>query len=202
MFGEMPVGFAEAFVAAGVGVAEDAGEEADGGVEEDGGGEFAAGEDVVADGEFFVAEELADALVDAFVTATDEDQAVEGGETAGGGLREALALRGEQDDRLLGWRAGGARGAAGGFCGEGQGLEAVEDGLGFEDHALAAAEGTVVDGAVTVVGKGAEVVDVGAGQAGAERARDHAVAQDALVGEGAEEVGKDGEDVEAHRDRD
>jgi hypothetical protein len=49
--------FAEAFVAAGVGVAEDAGEEADGGVEDDGGGEFAAGEDVVADGEFFVAEE-------------------------------------------------------------------------------------------------------------------------------------------------
>jgi hypothetical protein len=32
------VAFAEAFVAAGVGVAEDAGEQADGGVEEDGGG--------------------------------------------------------------------------------------------------------------------------------------------------------------------
>ena len=42
----------EAFVAGGVGVAEDAGKEARGGVEEDGGGEFAAGEDVVADGEF------------------------------------------------------------------------------------------------------------------------------------------------------
>jgi nickel-dependent lactate racemase len=35
---------------------------------------------------------------------------------------------------------------------------AVVDGLGLEDHALAAAEGAVVDGAVTVVGEGAEVV--------------------------------------------
>jgi hypothetical protein len=198
LFGEICVGFAEAFVAAGVGVAEDAGEEADGGVEDDGGGELAAGEDVVADGELFVAEELADALVDAFVTAADEDHAVEGGETASGGLREALALRGEQDHGLFVRLAG----CAGGFGGKGQGLEAVEDGLGLEDHALAAAEGTVVDGAVTVVGEGAEVVDVGSGDAGAEGARDDAVAQDALVGEGAKELRKDGEDVEAHRSRD
>ena len=95
------VAFAEAFVAAGVGVAEDAGEEADGGVEEDGRGEFAAGEDVVADGELFVAEELRDALVDAFVAAAEEDDAVERGEAAGGGLGEALALGGEQDDGLF-----------------------------------------------------------------------------------------------------
>ena len=92
------VAFAEAFVAGAVGVAEDAGEEADDGVDDDGGAEFAAGEDVVADGEFFVAEELGDALVDAFVAAADEDDAVEGGEVAGGGLGEGLALRGEQDD--------------------------------------------------------------------------------------------------------
>ena len=32
-------------------------------------------------------------------------------------------------------------------------------GSGFEDHAFAAAEGAVVDGAVTVVGEGAEIVD-------------------------------------------
>ncbi len=39
-----------------------------------------------------------------------------------------------------------------------QRVEAVEDGFGLEDHAFAAAEGPVVDGAVAVVGKGAEVV--------------------------------------------
>ena len=107
------VAFAEAFVAAGVGVAEDAGEEADGGVDDDGGGQFAAGEDVVADGELFVAEELGDALVDAFVAAADEDDAVEGGEAAGGGLGEALALGGEQDDGFF------AGGIAGGLWGRG-----------------------------------------------------------------------------------
>jgi hypothetical protein len=89
---------------------------------------------------------------------------------------------------------------------EGEGFEGFVDGLGLEDHALAATEGTVVYGAVTVVGEGAEVVDVGAGEAGAEGSGDDAVAEDALGldargGEGAEELRKDGEDVEAHRSR-
>jgi hypothetical protein len=111
------VGFAEAFVAAGVGVAQDAGEQADGGVEDDGGAEFAAGEDVVADGELLVAEELADALVDAFVAAADEDDSVERGEAAGGGLREAFALRGEEDYGFACCVAGGFGGAVPGIPG-------------------------------------------------------------------------------------
>jgi len=88
-------------------VAEDAGKEADGGVEDNGGGEFATAEDVVADGEFFVGEEVCDALVHALVAAADEDDAVECGEAARSSLGEGLALCGEQDYGLAGEVAGG-----------------------------------------------------------------------------------------------
>ena len=71
---------------------EQTGEQADGGVEDDGCGEFAAGEDVVADGELVVAEELGDALVDAFVAAADEDYAIERGEASGRCLRKPSPL--------------------------------------------------------------------------------------------------------------
>ena len=75
-------------------------------------------------------------------------------EAARGGLRESLALRGEKDDGLAGEIAGGFRCDAEFFEG------ALEDGLRQEDHAFAAAEGTVVHGAVAVVGPVAEVVGV------------------------------------------
>ena len=103
----LDVGDAEALVAAGVCVAEDAGKEADCGVEDNGGGELATAEDVVADGEFFVGEEVGDALVHALVAAADEDDAFEGGEVARSGLGEGLALRGEQDYGLASEVAGG-----------------------------------------------------------------------------------------------
>jgi len=99
--------------------------EAGGGcVEDDGSGELAAGEDVVADREFVVGEEVVDALVDALVAAADEDDAFESGEAVGGGLSEGLALGGEQDDRLAGE-------VACGFGSDGEGVDAVEDGSGF-----------------------------------------------------------------------
>jgi hypothetical protein len=72
-------GEAEAFELGGGVVAEDSGEQAHGGVEDDGGAEFSSREDVVADGEFAVGEEMVDALVDALVAAAEEDDAVEFG---------------------------------------------------------------------------------------------------------------------------
>ena len=105
--GKVGICQAEALVARGVGVAEDAGEEADGGVKDDGGGELSAAEDVVADGEFLVGEEVGDALVHALVAAADEDDALERGEAVRGGLGEGLALGGEEDDGLAGEVAGG-----------------------------------------------------------------------------------------------
>ena len=70
---------AEAFEAAGIGISQYAGEQADDGVNDDGGGEFSSGEDVVADGELAVAKEVVDAFVDTLVAAAVEDDAVEGG---------------------------------------------------------------------------------------------------------------------------
>ena len=40
-----------------------------------------------------------------------------------------------------------------------QRLDAIEDGLGLENHAFAAAKGTVVYGAMAVVGEVAQVVE-------------------------------------------
>jgi hypothetical protein len=72
--------------------------------------------------------------------------------------------------------------------GEGEGKR-----LGLEDHAFAAAEGAVVDGAVAVVGEGAEIVDMDGHQSFALGAAHDAVLEDAL-----EEGGEDGDDVETH----
>src|ERR1700744_4609405 len=164
---------AEALVEGGVLVAEHAGEQADGGVDDDGCAEFAAGEDKVADGELVVAKQLRDALVDAFVTAADKDDAFERRKAARRRLRETLALRGEKDHGLAG-------GVAGRFRRDAQRLDALKDGLRLEDHALATAEGAVVDGAMSVVGPVAEVMGVDRGEARAQRALEDAVAERAL----------------------
>jgi hypothetical protein len=105
--GEVGIGQAEALVACRVGVAEDAGKQADGGIENDGGCQLAAAEDVVADGEFLVGEEVGHTLVYALVAATDEDDALERGEAVRHGLGEGLALCGEQDDGLASEVTGG-----------------------------------------------------------------------------------------------
>ena len=57
-----------------------------------------------------------------------------------------------------------------GLGGDAEGFDGFEDGLGLEDHAFAAAEGAVVDGAMAVVGEGAQVVG-GDGDLAGERAR-------------------------------
>ena len=89
----------------GVRVAEHAGEQADDGVHDDQRGQFAAGEDIVSDGDLTVAEEGVDALVDAFIAAAEEDDAVQCGQFPGDGLGERTALGREEDDGF----AGGSR---------------------------------------------------------------------------------------------
>ncbi len=100
-------GDAEAFVTGGIRVAEDAGQEADDGVDDDGGGEFTAGKDVVADGKFAVARQRVDALVDAFVAAAKENDALRRGELVRDRLGEGPALGGKEDDGFACWVAGG-----------------------------------------------------------------------------------------------
>ena len=79
------------------------------------------------------------------------------------------------------------------FVGDADGFEGFGEGLGFEDHAFASAKGTVVDGAVTVVGEVAEVVGADFYEAGGDGALDDSVLEDA-----GEEAGEDGDDVESH----
>ena len=105
------------------------------------------------------------------------------------GLGEGAALCGEEDDGLFGcvalW-----------FGGDVEGLKAVVDGLGLEDHALAAAEWPVVYGAVTVFSKRAKIMRSNVDEVGGDGAL-----EDAVVERRGEECGKDGEDVEAHKNR-
>jgi hypothetical protein len=75
-----------------------------------------------------------------------------------------------------------------------QGREAFCDGLGLENHAFAAPERTVVDGAMTVVGEGAQIVDGNLDEAFGESA-----AQDSIFEKAREEAGKDGDNLKPHR---
>ena len=101
---------------------------------------------------------------------------------------EGPALGREKDDCLAG-------GVAVGFGRQGEGLEAVKDRLGLEDHAFAAAKWAVVHGAVAVVGKSAEVVGVEVDEPCADGSSD-----DAVIERAGEERREDGDEVEAHED--
>ena len=75
----------------------------------------------------------------------------------------------------------------------GQRLQALKDGLRLEDHAFAATEGSVVHGAMAVMGEGAQVVGLDGGLSRAQRALQNAVVEGA-----AKELRKEGDDIEAH----
>jgi hypothetical protein len=64
-------------------------------------------------------------------------------------------------------------------------LDALEDGLGLEDHAFAAAERAVVDGAMAVVGEVAQVVGGDLDCAGGD-----GPAEDSVVERAREEAGE------------
>jgi hypothetical protein len=179
---------AEALEAGGVGVAQDSREKADDGVHDDGGSELAAGEDVVADGELAVAEELIDPLVDTLVTTAEEYDARDGGKLMRDGLGEGTALGGEEDDGLLGEIAVGSGGDA-------EVLKALEDRAGLEDHAFTAAKGTIVYGLVTVVGEGAKVVNGDGCDLASESTGEDTVAQKTF-----EESREDGNNIESHEE--
>lgn len=155
--------FEVVFMAEGLGhrgliAAEGSGEEPDAGVGDHHGGEVAGGEHVVADREFPINKGLADASVDAFVVAADEDQMLFSGQGPGVGLAELFTGRAHQED------LGG---------GSSQGFDSREE--GFTEHHLAgaAAVGTVVDPAVFVLGEIAQLVDADVAEALAAGATDN-----------------------------
>ena len=78
-------------------VADDVGQQAHDGVDDDQRGQRAVGQDEIADAKFLVDEMLAHALVDAFVMAADENDALQRGQFARLGLVElgAAGLKAE-----------------------------------------------------------------------------------------------------------
>ncbi|MEY2598866.1 MAG: hypothetical protein RLZZ142_1125 [Verrucomicrobiota bacterium] len=163
-------------------VAENSGDEPDDGVDEYHGGDDAVGQDVVADGDFFVDEQVDDALVDALVVSAEENEVgAGGGEALGGGVFERGAAWGEQEDACV-------------FSF--QGLDGVKNGFALEDHALSAAVRGFVCDAVFVFGPVAKVVGVDGGEAAGL-----GFAEDAFAQGGRGDLGKKGEDIDAHGER-
>jgi len=148
-------------------------------VDDDERGDLASGEDVVPDAELFSGERCACSFVDALVTTTDEDDGLLSGKPFGVTLAVRAALRGEDD-----------HGCARLWC---DGVYGLEQRFKAHDHARSATERGVVDGAVTVVGVIAKVVDVDGGDPGSLGATD-----DACVQHGREHLREDGYDVDVH----
>jgi len=169
----------KAVVGRALGIAENAGEEADDGVGDDGGGESAIREDVIADGNFVIHEMVDDALVEALVVAAEEDEVSAGLRVvAGERLVEAAAAGGHEEHAA---------------CGCAKALDGFEDRLALQHHALAAAVGRVVGGAVFVARPVAEIVAVEGDETALLSFADHAFSQ-RCGGDGGEER----EDVDAH----
>lgn len=141
-------GVAEGIIGGGVFVAEGAGQETDDGVDYYHSGQLAAGQDVIADRDLLGVEARTDTFVEAFVPASDENQAFFAGKLDGFLLGEGLALRGEQHRPA------------------GVGIlfldvfEAVEQGPAEHNHTGTAAVGFIID--FVMRGRG-EIADVGDG---------------------------------------
>ena len=100
------------------------------------------------------------------------------------GLRKAAALCRQQDDRLAG-------GVALGFRRDVQRLDRGSQRLGLQHHAFAAAEGTVIDRAVTIMGEGAQIDRAYRRNPLPQSTRNDAVPQRAF-----KKIRKDGDDVD------
>src|SRR5690606_7856447 len=145
-------------------------------------GKLAAREDVVPDREKLEIEPFEDALIEALVVATEEDQPLRPRQIAQPGLLEARSL-GREDDL--------ARGFEGRLPSREDGIDRGEDRLGLEDHAGTAAVRPIIDRAVPVRGEVANV-----GELEVEDARAARPTEDALLDDGLDHPGKDRQDVD------
>ncbi len=133
-----------------------------------------------------------DAFVHAFVTAADENRAILLREAASSFLIEAFTCSREKNDGRFLWRCNFCCRVADRLVEER--FDCFKKRLGLEDHAFAAAERAVVDGAVAVLRELAQVLDVNLHDAGFGGA-----ANDAVLQRTSEEFRKDSDEVEAHR---
>src|SRR5581483_2287640 len=153
--------------------------------------QFAATQNVIADGKLAIGEKNVDSLIHALVAAANQRHTLQSGQLLGHALVKALALGGKQHHRFPG-DSGQAR-----FPGRDRlCFQTLKDRFRLQNHALAAAEGTVVHSAVAVVGEVAQVNHLDLHQtslAGAPK--------DAMLQRPAKEVGKNGYDLELHEDQ-
>ncbi len=148
------------------GVVDRARQQADDGIDDDEGGRLPTGQDVVADRQFEI-DEVADAVVDALVARTHQDQVRSRCEIVGPLVAKGLSSRVEQDDERI--RATNL-------------VESGGDRFGSHDHPGSAAVRRVVDAAMPPESPLAEVVGPDrdeaplldpSGDAGPERPGDH-----------------------------
>src|SRR5271155_743667 len=133
-----------------------------------------------------------DPFVYAFVTAANQDDALQLGESPSGFLAEHGAGRGKQNDR--GTLAGNC-GRAQAFSRGEQRFHRGEQRLGLHHHALAAAERTVVDGAMTIVRERAQIMNVRLDQI-----RFACAAHDTVIERTTEELREYGDQIKSHWD--
>jgi hypothetical protein len=74
-----------------------------------------------------------------------------------------------------------------------QRFDGLEKRFGLEDHAFAAAEGTIINGAMAILGEFAEILDVNL-----DETRFSGAAEDAVVQRANEELRKNRDEIEAH----
>src|SRR5579859_6593350 len=161
-------------------VSDDAGDQAPDRVDQHHRRDLAAAQHVVADRDLVRGQTRAHAIVDALVSAADDDQTGLLGELFRQALVQAPAPGLEQHD--------------GAGVVEHHALDRLEHRLGLHHHAGPATERDVVHLAVAVVREVAEVVRLELDEPALDRAPDHALPEDR-----SEHVGEDGDDVESHR---
>src|SRR5579859_6705681 len=145
--------------------------------------QFAAAQNVIADADFFRAEDLGDALVHSLVPAAQNGELRRRGEGPDPRLREAPPLRAGQQDRPR-----RRRGAP-------DDVHGAEERLGLHHHAGPAAVRRLVHGPVAVVRERAEVPDHQVEQAPRAAAADHP-----RVERPGKHVRKDRHHVDTHHD--
>jgi hypothetical protein len=173
-------------------ISQSAREKADNGIEHEHGGEFAAAQNIIPDRDFLGGEVFGDALVDSFVTATNEDNAVQSSVAARGSLTEEFSRGGHENDGGFWIRRSLVAGIP--DTASEKRFDGVEKGLGLQHHAFAAAKRAIIDGAVAVLGKYAKVLYLDADDAGLARAT-----KDSMVEWASKKFRKNRDKVEAHR---
>jgi hypothetical protein len=155
------------------------GQEPDDGVDDYEGRNLPSSEDIIPNTDFFCGKRCAGPFIDAFIPAADKYDVLVSGQPFGVTLAIGVALGREYDDGSIRWWTDGIKG--------------FKQWFGAHDHAWAAAEGRIIDGAMAVVGVVAEIVNLDMGET-----RSLGTTDDACTKYGLEHFREDGDDVNFH----